>query len=284
VSFRYADLDGRRVLVQSTSSGRVALCEAWSEFDQERHRQNSLLLAPDAAVGNLPWRKHQFGKGLFVPRTGDVYTWRAGEDEDGAPWHQHVLAELKQNGKVLPREPVHAVEIDPNGWVAYSSLMTDAGKDDPSNPDASDEVKAQRFMERSPEMRGVLQHFADKFGAMNAYPPLKTQESWAEWDAEHHYGGKFYGMKAGPMPKKTKAGAPAWGAGLDSPGRGPTGGLRNFKAMSDAKLSDTVDALNVHGEDKVAQLAAITELHARQAIKHVGRSDAVDSSGQIKFT
>lgn len=76
---------------------------------------------------------------------------------------------------------------------------------------------------------------------------LALKESWEQWDLHRKLGG-YSGMKSGP-----------WGDGKDSPGRGPTGKLRNFKSMSDSKLHATVGALQIHGEDHEAHEAAQTE-------------------------
>jgi 2'-5' RNA ligase len=152
--------------------GERTLRENWSTWDQERGREKSLAAAPDAAAGNRPWRRRSFGKGLFVPRTGRTHIWRTDDGEDSAPWHQHVLDELVKRGEVKPGEPVHGVEIDPQGWVAYSSLMTDAGKVHDAPEDEA--VRAQVFKSRSPEQRAVQEKFVEKLPALKAYPPMKT--------------------------------------------------------------------------------------------------------------
>lgn len=101
---------------------------------------------------------------------------------------------------------------------------------------------------------------------------LAVREDWAAWDAEHKHG-KFVGMKAGPFISST----PSPEHQKDSPGRGPTGKLRNFHAMSDAKLHATIQALIVHGEDEKAMQAAHDELASRG-----GSAPVVKASAPVK--
>lgn len=82
------------------------------------------------------------------------------------------------------------------------------------------------------------------------------RESWEEFDAARK-AGKFGPIKTGPMP----------GSWKDSPGRGPTGKMRNFNAMSEAKLSTTLKALALHGEDPQAHLAAMEAAGHKLGVK-----------------
>lgn len=76
---------------------------------------------------------------------------------------------------------------------------------------------------------------------------VELKETWEEFDAMRSSGHWGKNVKSGPMP----------GTWQDSPGRGPTGKLRNFMSMSAPKLAATLDALKVHGEDHEAHMAAI---------------------------
>lgn len=76
---------------------------------------------------------------------------------------------------------------------------------------------------------------------------VELKETWEEFDAMRNSGHWGKNVKSGPMP----------GTWQDSPGRGPTGKLRNFTSMSAPKLAATLDALKVHGEDHEAHMAAI---------------------------
>jgi hypothetical protein len=77
---------------------------------------------------------------------------------------------------------------------------------------------------------------------------VELQETWADWDTKRHTEPWGKGMKSGPMPHSPFK---------DSPGRGPTGKLRNFNSMSPTKLGHTLEALMVHGEDHEAHQAAM---------------------------
>lgn len=88
----------------------------------------------------------------------------------------------------------------------------------------------------------------------------ELEESWAEFDAQRHKQAWHGLVKAGPMPGSYK----------DSPGRGPTGKLRNFMTMSPVKLSATLDALAVHGEDHEAHFAAMHAAGEKLGLKIEG--------------
>lgn len=75
----------------------------------------------------------------------------------------------------------------------------------------------------------------------------ELRETWAQYDAMRHTAGWGKHVKDGPMPGKP----------VLSPGRGPSGKLRNFDAMSGQKLAHTLNALAVHGEDPEAHHAAM---------------------------
>lgn len=64
------------------------------------------------------------------------------------------------------------------------------------------------------------------------------------------------GAPANPEGVTVTSGPESQGSLSDSPGRGPTGKLRNFKAMSPAKLKKTIADLEQHGGDQEALDAA----------------------------
>jgi hypothetical protein len=75
------------------------------------------------------------------------------------------------------------------------------------------------------------------------------EETWEDYNHQKGHMPWGKGMKEGPFQKGHKF--------ITSPGRGPTGKLRNFDSMSGPKLAATLQALAVHGEDHEAHQAAM---------------------------
>jgi ADP-ribose pyrophosphatase YjhB (NUDIX family) len=151
------------------------------EFYKERAIKGDAL-APFAARHELPWRKGDTGRGIVIPRTGEIYTWRFGKENTDESWvdapsHQQVAEELVRQGKLGPDEPFHGVVLDGQGFVGEPQTRNVSGNVDPKTWEP---VAVKR---KSPEARAVLQQVADTIGG-TPYPPLKPGQKWGSYVQE----------------------------------------------------------------------------------------------------
>jgi hypothetical protein len=130
------------------------------------------------------------------------------------------------------------------------------------------ERDGQRVLAR--EVVGLLVTHADLAEAHSRLLARTLAETWQEFD-DMRKAGHFGAIKAGPQP----------GSMMTSPGRGPSGKLRNFGAMSEEKLMHTLNALRVHGEDPEAHLAAMGAAAGKLGVKFNPHADDVSMPAKV---
>lgn len=99
------------------------------------------------------------------------------------------------------------------------------------------------------------------------------EETWEQYDEQRGHMPWGKGMKEGPFMRHHLHGSHL----ITSPGRGPSGKLRNFDSMSGPKLAATLQALAVHGEDHEAHQAAIHAAGKKLGMKLMGHGPAAES-------
>lgn len=100
-------------------------------------------------------------------------------------------------------------------------------------------------------------------GAVSDAPPAASSQDLYDTLKKSVDTAKHSGGKSGPIGNTIKAHVAAQNEGITSPGRGPSGKMRNFKAMNPKKLAAVIAELQDHGGDAEALDRAQAALAAK---------------------